>query len=136
MDFERGTINLRIDDSQTRKGRAMVPMNASTRAALDVAQRAALSDFVVEYVGKQVGSSRKGVQGAIARSGIGNVRIHDLRHTAAVTMPASGVPLEKGVPRSRPQQPGGDLLDLWPVPSGAHARCGECARLHEPESES
>lgn len=95
VDFERGTINLRLDDSQTRKGRAIVPMNASTRAALDVAQRAALSDFVVEYAGKQVGSIRKGVQGAITRSGIGHVRIHDLRHTAAVTMLASGVPLEK-----------------------------------------
>lgn len=95
VDFERGTINLRLDDSQTRKGRAVVPMNASTRAALDVAQRAALSDFVVEYAGKQVGSIRKGVQGAITRSGIGHVRIHDLRHTAAVTMLASGVPLEK-----------------------------------------
>lgn len=95
VDFERGSINLRLDDSATRKGRAVVPMNSSTRAALDVAHRAALSDYVVEYAGGQVGSIRKGVQGAVTRSGIGHVRIHDLRHTAAVTMLASGIPLEK-----------------------------------------
>lgn len=95
VDFDRGVINLRLDDSQTRKGRAIVPMNAGTRAALDVAHEAALSDFVIEYGGKQVGSIRKGVQGAITRSGIGHVRIHDLRHTAAVTMLSNGIPLEK-----------------------------------------
>lgn len=95
VDFERGSINLRLDDSATRKGRAVVPMNSSTRAALDVAHRAALSDYVVEYAGGQVGSIRKGVQGAVTRSKIGHVRIHDLRHTAAVTMLASGIPLEK-----------------------------------------
>lgn len=95
IDFDRGTINLRIEDSQTRKGRAVVPMNAGTRAALTVAHNAALSDYVIEYAGKQVASIRKGVTAAVERSGIGHVRIHDLRHTAAVTMLASGVPLEK-----------------------------------------
>lgn len=95
IDFERGTINLRIEDSQTRKGRAVVPMNAGTRAALTVAHNAALSDYVIEYAGKQVASIRKGVMAAVSRLGIGHVRIHDLRHTAAVTMLSSGVPLEK-----------------------------------------
>jgi len=95
VDFDRGTINLRLEDSQTRKGRAVVPMNPSTRAALDVAYRAALSEHVVEYAGEQIKSIRKGFQGAVTRSKIGHVRIHDLRHTAAVTMLASGVPLEK-----------------------------------------
>jgi integrase len=95
VDFERGCINLRLDDSQTRKGRAVVPMNASTRAALDVAHRAALSDHVIEYAGGQVKSIRKGFMGAVKRSKIGHVRIHDLRHTAAVTMLANGVPMEK-----------------------------------------
>lgn len=95
VDFDRGSINLRLEDSSTRKGRAVVPMNASTRAALSAAHAAALSDYVVEYAGKQVGSIRTGVQGAIRRSKIGHVRIHDLRHTAAVTMLSNGVPLEK-----------------------------------------
>lgn len=95
VDFERGTINLRADGSATRKGRAVVPMNAGTRAALDVARRAGISDFVIERAGRPVKSIRNGVQGAIRRSGIGHVRIHDLRHTAAVTMLAHGIPLEK-----------------------------------------
>ena len=33
-DFKRGIINLRLDDSRTRKSRAIVPMNSMTRAAL------------------------------------------------------------------------------------------------------
>lgn len=95
IDFDRGTINLRLDDSATRKGRAVVPMNAGVRAALDVARRAALSDFVVEYAARPVKSIRTGVKNAVRRADLGHVRIHDLRHTAAVTMLAAGVPLEK-----------------------------------------
>lgn len=51
VDFERGTINLRVTDSQTRKGRAIVPMSPGVRAALSVASKAALSDYVVEFAG-------------------------------------------------------------------------------------
>lgn len=94
VDFERGTINLRLSDSITRKGRATVPMNGMTRPALSVARNAALSDYVVEYATGPVKNIRKGVMGAVARSGIGHVRIHDLRHTAAVTMLAAGHPIE------------------------------------------
>ncbi|WHZ33457.1 site-specific integrase [Sagittula sp. MA-2] len=95
VDFDRGTINLRLPDSKTRKGRAIVPMNAGIRAALDVAQRAALSDYVVEYAGQRINSIRTGFSAAVTRSGIGHVRIHDLRHTAAVWMLSEGVPIEK-----------------------------------------
>jgi integrase len=95
VDFERGIINLRLADSATRKGRAVVPMNGATRAALDVAQRAALSDCVIEYGGGPVKSIRKGVQNAVTRAKLGHVRIHDLRHTAAVHMLAAGIPIEK-----------------------------------------
>lgn len=95
VDFDRGVINLRLPDSKTRKGRAIVPMNGSTRAALDVAHKAALSDYVIEYAAGPIKSIRTGFSAAVARSGIGHVRIHDLRHTAAVTMLGNGVPLEK-----------------------------------------
>lgn len=95
VDLERGVINLRRDDVQTRKGRAIVPMNASTRAALQTAREAALSDYVVEYAGGQVKSIRKGVYNAVDRSGIGHVTIHELRHTAAVHMLGAGIPIEK-----------------------------------------
>lgn len=95
IDLERGVINLRLPDAATRKGRAIVPMNGATRAALDVARQAALSDYVIEYAGGPVKSIRTGVTAAIRRSGIGHVRIHDLRHTAAVTMLSAGIPIEK-----------------------------------------
>ena len=94
VDFDRDEIRLRVDGAQTRKGRANVPMNGMTRAALQTASDAALSDYVVEYAGGRVGKIRKGFTNAVERAGIGHVRIHDLRHTAAVTMLAAGVPIE------------------------------------------
>jgi len=95
IDFERGIINLRRQDGITRKGRAIVPMNGSVRAALNSAYEAALSDFVIEYAGGQVANIRKGVTAAIRRSGIGHVTIHELRHSAAVHMLGAGIPIEK-----------------------------------------
>ncbi len=95
VDFDRNAVNLRLPDAQTRKGRAIVPMNSGVRAALSTAYHAALSDHVVEYAGGPVRSIRKGVAGAIERSGIGHVTIHELRHTAAVHMLAAGIPIEK-----------------------------------------
>lgn len=95
VDFERGVINLRIPDSATRKGRAVLPMNPMTRAALSAAHSAALSDYVIEYGGERVHSIRTGVKAALARAKLPGVRIHDFRHTAAVTMLGEGVPIEK-----------------------------------------
>lgn len=95
VDLERGVINLRLDDTVTRKGRAVVPMNRSTRAALSAAAAAAISGYVIEYGGRRVKSIRRGFSNAVDRAGLGRVRIHDLRHTAAVTMLAAGVPIEK-----------------------------------------
>lgn len=94
VDFERGIINLRLPDSATRKGRAVVPMNAMTRAALSAAAPAALSDHVVEYAGGPVSSIRTGVTAALERAGLQGVRIHDFRHTAAVEMLGAGVSIE------------------------------------------
>lgn len=95
VDFERGVINLRIPDAATRKGRAILPMNAMTRASLTAAYAAALSDHVVEHGGDRIGSIRTGVKAALARAKLPGVRIHDFRHTAAVTMLGEGIPIEK-----------------------------------------
>lgn len=95
IDFEQNSINLRLSDSVTRKGRAIVPMNAMVRAALFHARESALSDYVIEYAGGPVKSIRVGFHAAVGRARIGHVRIHDIRHTAAVTMLSSGVPIEK-----------------------------------------
>lgn len=95
VDFERGTINLRLADSHTRKGRAVVPMNGMTRAALQTARDAALTDYVVEYAGGPVKSIRTGFKAACRRAGIEGATIHTLRHTAAVYMAEAGVPMWK-----------------------------------------
>ncbi|WP_410795981.1 tyrosine-type recombinase/integrase [Palleronia sp. LCG004] len=95
VNLETGVINLRLPDSTTRKGRAVVPMNGSTRAALTAAYDAALTDYVIEYAGHQVKCIRTGFKAAARRAGIGDLRIHDLRHTAAVTMLSQGTPIEK-----------------------------------------
>jgi len=95
VDFERGIINLRLDGAVTRKGRAVLPMNGTTRAALSAAYEAALSDHVVEYHGKRIKKIRTGFAAAVDRSGIGHVTIHQIRHTAAVHMLGAGVPMQQ-----------------------------------------
>ena len=93
VNFDRGTINLRLDNAETRKGRAVVPMNAATRSALSASHEAALSDHVIEYAGGRVASIKTGFTAAVRRSGIGKVTIHEMRHTAAVTMLEAGIPI-------------------------------------------
>ncbi|WP_244504630.1 tyrosine-type recombinase/integrase [Jannaschia faecimaris] len=96
IDFERGNINLRLPDGVTRKGRAVVAMNRMARAALEAAYQARLSDYVIEFGGKPVGSIRTGFNAAVRRAGIGRaVGVHDLRHTAAVKMLSMGIPMEQ-----------------------------------------
>lgn len=95
VDLDRGQINYRLDDAITRKGRAVVPINASLRAVLAQAREAALSDHVVEYASKQVKSIRKGFANACDRAKLAEVTIHTLRHTGGVHMAAAGIPMWK-----------------------------------------
>lgn len=91
VDLKRGQINLRTADSATRKGRAVVPINATLRAALMVARGAALSDHVVEWAGGRVASIKRGFASAVKAAGLSGVTPHVLRHTAAVHMAEAGV---------------------------------------------
>ncbi len=95
VDLERGVINLRLSDSRTRKGRAIVPMNRGIRAALQTAKEASLSDYVIEYGGQQVANIRKGFESACRRAHLDDVTLHTIRHSAAVAMVSSGVPMER-----------------------------------------
>ncbi|WDA11633.1 tyrosine-type recombinase/integrase [Paracoccus marcusii] len=95
VDLDRGVINLRLDDARTRKGRAIVPINRGLMAALQTAQAAALSDYVVEWGGERIASMRKGFEGAVTRAGLKDVTLHTIRHSAAVAMVSSGVPMER-----------------------------------------
>jgi len=96
-DFTRTEIDLRnpaID--RPHKGRALVPMNRSIRAALVEAQAAALSDYVIEWAGKQVTSVKRGLKSSARAAGIaGPVSPHLLRHSAAVHMAEARIPLEE-----------------------------------------
>lgn len=96
-DFARGKIDLRNPAiGRPHKGRAIVPMNRSARAALLDAHAGALTDYVVEWAGDRVQSVRRGLKAAARRAGIaGPVSPHLLRHSAAVHMAEAGIPMEE-----------------------------------------
>lgn len=94
VDVERKVINLaRQDGRQTRKGRAVVPVNATLLPALTEARAAALSPFVIEWGGGQVASIKKGFGAAVKRAKVSPCTPHVMRHTAAVWMAEAGVPM-------------------------------------------
>ena len=96
VDFDRGLIYLQDPlQKKTTKGRALVPMNKTLRAALEEARPSAISEFVVEYAGRQVGSVKKGLAGAGKRVGLPWVTAHVFRHSAATHMAEDGVPMER-----------------------------------------
>jgi integrase len=62
-DFDRGLIDLRDPNiGRPHKGRAIVPMNRSIRAALLEARGGALSDHVIEWAGRRVASVKRGLK--------------------------------------------------------------------------
>lgn len=93
VDLHRGQINLRRDQLGPRKGRAIVPINATLRAALEASKEGRLSENVVEWAGGPVRSIRKGFARAVENAGLTGVTLHVLRHTAAVHMAEAGVPM-------------------------------------------
>lgn len=95
IDFAHGTIDFRPSGrNQTNKRRTIVPMNTISRPALEEAYAARLSDHVIEYAGKPVGSVKKATQRLSARTGIA-FSPHVLRHTCAVWMAQDNVPMQK-----------------------------------------
>jgi len=96
VDFERGKIDLRNPAlTLPHKGRAIVPMNRTVRAALLLALEGRTGTHVVEWAGKPVASVKRGLAVAARRAGLGKVSPHVLRHTAAVHMAEAGVPMEE-----------------------------------------
>ena len=95
IDFENGVIDLRASNDGPRKGRAVVPMNDGARAALSVAKKLALSDYVIEWAGGQIKSIKKGFRLKVNASGLKDVSAHVLRHSAAVHLAVGGVPMTK-----------------------------------------
>ena len=95
VDFDRGLIRLATNDLGPKKGRATVPMNNTSRAALQDAKAAALSRYVIERAGGPVESIKTGFRAAVTRSGIAHCTPHDLRRTAGRFMVEDGTPIEE-----------------------------------------
>jgi integrase len=95
-DFTHGRINLRNPEIRTpHKGRAIVPMTRTVKAALLTAQHGAMSEYVIEWAGKKVMSFKRGLRFTAERVELGKVSPHMLRHSAAVHMAEDGVPMEE-----------------------------------------
>lgn len=95
-DFEREKIDLR-DPAMTapHKGRAIIPMTGTLRAALLEARTGALSPYVIEWAGGRVKSVKKGIKAAGRLIGLAHISPHMLRHSAAVHMAEAGVPMDE-----------------------------------------
>lgn len=96
VNLETGMIDLRNPSIVRRhKGRALVPINRTARAALVEAQAGSVAPYVIEWAGERVRSVRKGLAAAASRAGISAVTPHVLRHTAAVWMAEAGTPMSE-----------------------------------------
>lgn len=96
VDFKRGLIYLHDPDQErTNKGRAIVPMNGSARAALLEAKVGAVTNYVIEWAGKPVGNIKRAVNTTFEKAGLKEKGdgAHVLRHSAAVMMAEAGVPM-------------------------------------------
>jgi integrase len=95
-DFAREKIDLEDPTLEApHKGRAIVPMTRTIKAALLEARAGARTPFVIEWAGKRVLSVKKGLAAAAVKAGLQKVSPHMLRHSAAVRMAESGVPMEE-----------------------------------------
>lgn len=92
VDFDKGVVDFRIDDNAERdildksstKGRGVVTMGPTLRAALIGAKAQATTPFVVEFNGKHVLRCLQGFTRARVAAGLSDdVLPHTLRHTAA-----------------------------------------------------
>lgn len=95
VDLGRRIIRLATNDIGPKKGRATVPINDTLMAALQTAHSADVSDYVIEWGGRKVGSIKTGFNAAVKRAGIEHCTPHDLRRTAGRFMAEAGVPIEE-----------------------------------------
>lgn len=94
VDFAQGTIDYRpAGRDVTNKRRTVVPMNPVARAALEEAEKARLSDHVIEFGGKPVGSVKKAIQRLSEATGM-PFSPHTFRHSCAVWMAQDNVPMQ------------------------------------------
>lgn len=79
VDFERCLI--RIPGTKTVLSNRLIPITPAFRDELKKRKETALSEYVIEYKGRGVGSTRKAFEGAQRRAKLGyHVRMYDIRH--------------------------------------------------------
>ncbi len=94
VDFERRLIHYhRPGRRETKKRRAVVPINAVALAELQAQRLVAVTDHVIEFRGRPIRLIKKGFASACRRAGIEDCSPHVLRHSAASNMVMAGVPL-------------------------------------------
>lgn len=94
VDMEAKRIDFRDPAQQvTRKRRSQVPINDTLFAALLEARERATTQWVIEWAGGPVVSTRHAIDRAAERAKIEGVTPHVFRHTAATWMAQAGVPL-------------------------------------------
>lgn len=93
VDFDRGQIDLRTAEQNKIKRKAIVPINATLRAALSEAKAGAITQWVIEWGGQRVRSVKRAFGRAAAKCGWDDVSPHTLRHTAAVWMAEADIPM-------------------------------------------
>lgn len=95
IDLNRRLVYLNPEGrQQTTKARATVPMTGRVESALREAWEARTIDHVIEHGGKPVLSVKKAFRLASQRVGL-EVTPYTLRHSAAVWMAESGVPMDE-----------------------------------------
>lgn len=92
VDFMRGQIRLHKGPGR-RKGRATVPMTTQAWEALEEALKEKTNDYVIEWGGDPIKTVKTSFALACKKAGLEDVSPHVLRHSAAVAMVESGVPI-------------------------------------------
>jgi len=95
VDLERNLIDLSVPGEENRKGRAIVPINDTLRPALVKAFNERTSEYVIEWNSCRVFSVKKALKRLSRSVDIPFVSPHIFRHSAAVWMAESGVPMEE-----------------------------------------
>lgn len=104
VDLELGTIDfkvsLREDDilnSSSRKSRSHVAIPQTLRNVLIEARVVAQTNHVIEYHGKPIQNSKKGIRAAVERAGLQGryIGAHAMRHTAATMAANFGVDMRE-----------------------------------------
>ena len=95
VDLERRVIDLRIDSTSPRKGRAVVPISEALARTLahHRALRSGRVPYVVTYNGQRVLNIYGSIRRACERAKLRDVSPHVFRHTAAVHLAEGGMPM-------------------------------------------